>query len=65
MVDQFKIKFKKLHFKNSDIHTFVGNISNHALVLQHKLTDIERDSLEGDITNEELDLTLQTSSLKK
>ena len=62
LVDQFKMKFEKPHSKNSDIHTFLGNISNHPLVLQHKLTDIERDSLEGDITNEELDLALQTSN---
>ena len=63
LVDHFKSKFENPFPLNSNIQTFLGNLSHHPLVQQHKLTDIERDSIEGEITNTELDLSLNTSNL--
>ena len=63
LVDHFKSKFENPFPLSSNIQTFLGNFRNHPLVQQHKLTDIERDSLEGEITDTELDLSLKTSNL--
>ena len=62
LVNFFKNKFSRPPSTNLSLTEFMGDTINHPLIEQHKLTDHERDSIEGEITLEELDVSLNSSN---
>ena len=52
------------YYNNDTIENFMGQYNNDPLVQQHKLSEEEKNSLEGFFTMEELDSALKSSNMK-